>query len=288
VSSPHVVVVGSINADVVQYVDSLPVPGETVHARRVSRSPGGKGANQACAAAVAGARVDMVGCIGADHEGVQMRTAMIECGVGVPGVRILEEVPTGSATVTVDSQAENTIVISAGANAHVDSAGLPADLISGADVVLMQLEIPLATVRAAAQMATGSVIVNAAPAARLPAELLELVDVLVVNESELRCVTGGSDTDRPEQLISDVRGPGVVIVTLGARGALIRQGEQTESVDAPTVVPVDTTGAGDRFCGELAAALAAGESVIVATRRAVRAASRSVRYEGARGYIGQG
>jgi ribokinase len=278
-------VVGSVNADVVHYVESLPLPGETVHALRVHHSPGGKGANQACAAAVAGARVDMVGCVGADHDGAEMRTAMIDCGVGVPGVRILDDVPTGTATITVDGQAENTIVINAGANAHVGSAGLPDDLISGADVVLMQLEIPMATVLAAAQMATGSVIVNAAPARALPSELLDLVDVLVVNESELRCVASGSDTDRPEQLIRNVHGPRVVIVTLGADGALIREGDHVDSVDAPTVVPVDTTGAGDRFCGELAAALSVGESVVAATRRAVRAASRSVSFEGARGYL---
>ncbi|PZT90992.1 MAG: ribokinase [Gordonia sp. (in: high G+C Gram-positive bacteria)] len=282
--SGAVVVFGSINADTSVFVDALPAPGETVHARRVLRSNGGKGANQACAAAFSGADTFMIGNVGDDADGVRSRAALSEVGVDDTGVLVVDA-PTGMALITVDLyEAENTIVVAAGANALVTEE--QAGAVAGAAAVVLQLEVPMDAVVAAAKASTGRAILNAAPAAELPTVLLEAVDVLVVNETELDVVSrpfvsGGTAAEKARA----ITGPPIVVVTLGADGALIVQGDSEVAVPAPRVSPVDTTGAGDCFVGALAAHLVGGIDIEESVRRAVEAASRTTLFDGARGYL---
>ncbi|OFV73843.1 ribokinase [Rhodococcus erythropolis] len=282
-----VVVFGSINADTSVFVESLPAPGETVHAKRLHRDSGGKGANQACAAAFTGAATTMVGNVGDDTDGIQSRAALRDAGVDDTGVLVVD-VPTGTALITVDLQeAENTIVVAAGANALMTEERAVA--VAGAAVVVLQLEVPIGAVLAAARASTGQTILNAAPAAELPAALLDAIDILVVNETELDVisrpfVSGGTAVEKARS----ITGPPIVVVTLGADGALVVQGDSHTAVPAPRVVPVDTTGAGDCFVGALAAHLVAGIDIDESVRRAVAAASRTTLFDGARGYLSAG
>ncbi|WP_193047172.1 ribokinase [Mycolicibacterium baixiangningiae] len=240
----RVCVVGSINADLRFTVPSLPRPGQTVLASSMSSSPGGKGGNQAIAAARAGADVRLVGALGDDAAAGQLRSHLRDNGVGLDGVATMPG-PSGSAVVTVDSAAENTIVVAPGANAHLtlNSPAVRA-VISESDVVLLQLEIPLATANDAARVARAAgalVIVNASPAGAPPHELLRLAeatDVVVVNQAE----AGEWHWHVPH-----------LVITRGARGAsYIGDGERFD-IPAPTVEAVDSTGAGDVFAGVLAA-----------------------------------
>jgi ribokinase len=280
----RIVVFGSINADTSLFVESLPAPGETLYAKRIHRDSGGKGANQACAAAFAGAATAMIGCVGDDADGVRSRAALRDAGVDDTGVLVVDA-PTGSATVTVDLQhAENTIVIDAGANSFttVDRA----ENVGGAAAVVLQLEIPMDAVAAAVGHSTGIVVLNAAPAAELSADVLRKVDVLVVNETELDVVSrpfheGGTKTEKAMSIV----GPATVVVTLGRDGALIVEKGADTTVPAPSVNSVDTTGAGDCFVGTLAARLVAGVPMVDAVASAVEAASRSTLFDGARGYL---
>ena len=239
----RIAVVGSVNTDLIFTVDALPQPAETVLATALATSPGGKGANQAVAAARAGADVQFVGAVGTDPAADVLLAHLRSNGVGTDGT-IAVPGPSGTAAIMVDSDAENMIVVAPGANAHlvIDSAAMRA-VISAADVVLLQLEIPAATAVAAARIARGAgatVIVNASPPNTSPAvgELAELTDVVVVNESEA----------------NEWRWPVPhLVVTRGARGALYRSGGHETSIAAPAVEPVDTTGAGDVFAGVLSA-----------------------------------
>lgn len=279
-------VFGSINADTSVFVDALPAPGETVHARRVLRSNGGKGANQACAAAFSGADTFMIGNVGDDADGVRSRSALSEAGVDDTDVLVVDA-PTGMALITVDEhEAENTIVVAAGANALMTEE--QAGAVAGAAAVVLQLEVPMDAVIAAAQASVGRTILNAAPAAELPIALLEAVEVLVVNETELDVVSrpfisGGTVAEKARA----IAGPPIVVVTLGADGALIIRGDSEAAVPAPRVAPVDTTGAGDCFVGALAAHLVDGTDIEESVRRAVTVASRSTLFDGARGYLAE-
>lgn len=289
-TQPTVVVFGSINADTSLYVDTLPAPGETLHARSIRRDSGGKGANQACAAAHAGARTVMIGCVGDDDGGAVSRQALVDAGVDDAGISVVDR-PTGSATITVDAvKAENTIVIDAGANAAMDveRASAVAGTLADAAAVILQLEIPLDAVIAAARAATGTVVLNAAPAAELPKELLELVDVLVVNETELDIVSAPflAQAGTHQERARSIEGPKTVVVTTGSAGAMVlTAGAEAELVPAPSVTPVDTTGAGDCFVGTFVAHCVAGTPMAEAARLAVEVASRSTLFEGARGYL---
>lgn len=279
-----VAVFGSINADTSVFVDALPAPGETVHARRVHRSSGGKGANQACAAAFSGADTVMIGNVGDDSDGVRSRAALRDAGVEDTGVLVVDA-PTGTALITVDlNEAENTIVVAAGANALMSEDR--AEAVTGAAAVVLQLEVPMDAVLAAARASSGYTILNAAPAAELPTALLEAVDVLVVNETELDVVSrpfapDGTVTDKARA----ITGPAIVVVTVGAAGAVIVRGTSEVAVPAPRVSPIDTTGAGDCFVGALAAYLVSGYDIEESVRRAVSAASNTTLFDGARGYL---
>ncbi|MBB4905443.1 ribokinase [Actinophytocola algeriensis] len=266
-----VVVVGSGNVDLVSQVERIPSPGETVLSTGFATHSGGKGNNQATAAARAGAATTFVGAFGDDDNGARLRESLTESGVRTL-VRTSDE-PTGTALITVSTSGENAIVVNAGANATLtDLAPEERSAIAGADLVLMQLEIPLATVAAAAEIASGRVVLNAAPAQRLPEDLLANVDLLVVNEHEA-ALLGGAD-----HLLTVVP---AVVVTLGADGALVRTRDTTTEVPGITVDVVDTTGAGDTFCGALVAALDERRPLDEAVRFASVAAALSVRRAGA-------
>jgi ribokinase len=240
----RICVVGSVNADLTFKVDALPRPGQTVLASSLVSTPGGKGGNQAVAAARAGAAVQLVAALGTDSAAEQLRAHLRANDVGLDGVVTLPG-PSGSAAITVDAAAENTIVVAPGANAHlsVDHADIRA-VITGSDVVLMQLEIPIATAVAAAEIAREAdavVVVNASPAGAKPHDLLalsQLADVVVVNEAEAR------EWHWPVPHL---------VITRGSQGASYLGADERFDVPAPTVRAVDTTGAGDVFAGVLAA-----------------------------------
>lgn len=274
--------------DIVVAVPRHPRPGETIIGADSFRTPGGKGANQAVAAARLGQRVAMVGRVGEDDAGRTLRAALNDYDVDYAAVLETTETPTGIALITVDPSGENIIVVSSGANARVGAADVKAAarLVERAAVVLLQLEIPLEASIAAATLATGSVIVNPAPAPtdRLPPELLAAVDVLVPNRSELGGLAGvlaPASLGEVEQLAQSIEGPGAVVVTLGDEGALVVERGSSTHVPAPAVEAVDATGAGDCFCGALADALARRAPLEDAVRFAVRAAALSTTRPGA-------
>jgi ribokinase len=266
----RVCVVGSVNADLTFAVDALPRPGQTVLSSALSSSPGGKGGNQAVAAARAGASVQLVAALGTDSAAEQLRAHLRDNDVGLDGVVSLPG-PSGTAAIVVDAAAENTIVVAPGANAHlsVHSADIRA-VIADSDVVLLQLEIPIATAIAAAgvaQAAGAVVIVNASPAGAEPHDLLALserADVVVVNEAEAR------EWHWPVPHL---------VITRGSRGASYLGDDERFDVRAPAVEAIDTTGAGDVFAGVLAAGWLDGHEA--ALRRACAAGALSTLVPGA-------
>lgn len=271
-----VLVVGSINADRVLRVGHLPAAGETVLASGLARFPGGKGANQAVAAARLGAEVRFIGCVGDDEDGRAMVANLADAGVATNAVRVTRS-PTGTAHITVDDDGQNAIVVSSGANAQLSPADVDRHrtLVAGATVVVTQLEVPLETVAKLVEL-SDRVLLNAAPARAVPAEVLARVDILVANEVEAAALTPDPS---PEALLD--LGPRAVVVTLGARGAQWWTRAGSGEVAAPVVRPVDTTGAGDAFVGALAAAIAAGRTLDAAVALAVDVAGRATTVAGA-------
>ena len=271
----HVAVVGSLNMDLVARAPRIPQPGETIMGRDFHTLPGGKGANQAVAAARLGARVAMVGRVGNDAFARLLLDNLAAAGVDHTSVIQDSGAATGVALIVVDAAGQNSIVVASGANMRLSPADVEAaeTAIASADVLLLQLETPLETVTRAAQIAHAhgvTVILNPAPAQPLPPALLSLVDVLVLNESETALLTGLPIDSRPrvEAAAEALResGVGVVILTLGERGALLAQAGGTQAFPAFTVTVVDTTAAGDAFMGGLAVALAEGQSLAEGTR----------------------
>lgn len=269
-SSVDVVVFGSLNLDLVVRTERLPGAGETLSGTDYAEYPGGKGLNQAVAAARAGAQVAMVGCVGDDEAGERLRAIVRSEGIHDEGIATLDDTPTGRAVITVDDAAENSIVIVPGANAGPLALDFP-----DARVVLAQLETPVAGVidafgRARSRGAT--TVLNPAPAIGLPSELIERCDVLVPNEHEVTLL-GGRDVvaARVEHLV----------VTLGAAGADHVHGGATVRVEPFAVSPVDTTGAGDAFSGALASRIAAGDDFADALRFAAAAGALATTVPGA-------
>jgi len=286
---PRVAVVGSLNADLTLLVPKLPEPGETVLTEQPARlSFGGKGGNQAAAAAAFGGRVAMIGMVGDDDIGSALRADLAHRGVDVTGVLSCNGVRTGSATIALDRSGENLIIVDAGANACLrpEDASMPS--IQEAAIVLVQLEIPLETVAAVVADATSPVILNPAPAIPLSATVLDGVAVLVLNVPEFAALTGVRTGTEPAELEPLARKLQCdVVVTLGASGALVVPASARHAVHiaAPPAEIRDTTGAGDCFCGTLAVLLAEGADLTEASRLAVAAATLSATAPGARGKL---
>lgn len=259
-----IVVIGSLNTDLVIKTSRFPEPGETLHGEDLATIPGGKGANQAAAAAHLGSRVAMVGRVGADQFGPHLLDNLAHLGVNTRHVRVDPGTCTGVALIMVDSQGENTILLSSGANgkvspADVDSANA---LLAQARLLLLQFEIPMETVQYALDKASDlgiKVVLNPAPAKQIGPEFLNKVDILVPNQTELEKMSGMPAIDdesiqKAAQALLE-KGVGVVVVTLGERGALLVTQEQTTLVPGVKVDVVDTTAAGDAFIGALATAI---------------------------------
>jgi ribokinase len=265
-----VCVVGSANLDLVARATRLPGPGETVLGSDYAEHAGGKGLNQAVAAARSGASCAFVGALGRDAAGRRLAQVMADDGIDATGVALVDA-PTGRAMILVDDAGENSIVVIPGANALVTAGALPR-----AAVVLAQLEVPVAMVATALQQARASgaiTVLNPAPAAPLPPELLASVDVVVPNEHE-REILGGADA-----LLA--AGCGAVVTTLGGDGVELITAEGTTHLPPFPVDVVDTTGAGDAFCGSLSARLAAGDDLATAATWASAAGALAVTIAGA-------
>lgn len=279
----RVVVIGSINMDVVVTVPRLPLPGETLAGTSVHHVPGGKGANQAVAARRLGAPTALVGAVGDDAFGRQLAGFLAAEGIDTSGVRTVAGA-SGTALITVAADGENTVVVAAGANAEVGQQRVADARLRAGDVVLLQGEIPAETNEAAARAARAAgarTVLNLAPLRPPGAALLATVDLLVVNETEFAQLTGRTADElalaRPGELTSADGAPlGDVVVTRGARGVVARIGGEPVAVPGRRVRVVDTTGAGDCFCGALAAALVAGAAPAAALERANAAAALSV------------
>ncbi|WP_434590224.1 ribokinase [Pseudomonas sp. R4-83] len=286
----NVVVIGSLNMDLVTRAPRLPVGGETLIGHSFATVSGGKGANQAVAAARLGAQVAMVGCVGNDDYGVQLRDALLAEQIDCQAVSSVDG-SSGVALIVVDDNSQNAIVIVAGANGAMTPAVIDRfdAVLQAADVIICQLEIPDATVGHALKRARALgkiVILNPAPASRpLPADWFAAIDYLIPNESEAAALSGmpvdslQAAESAATRLIA--MGAGKVIVTLGAQGSLFANGQGFEHFPAPKVQAVDTTAAGDTFVGGFAAALANGQSEASAIRYGQIAAALSVTRAGA-------
>jgi ribokinase len=289
-SHKPIVVVGSVNMDLMLRCPHLPTPGETVMGREFERAPGGKGSNQAVAAARLGALVSFIGCVGEDEFGCQSRSAMEAARIDTVHLHPLKDVSTGIAMITADDQGENCIAIAPGANhllscEHLDQAET---LIAGAALVVCQFESPLATVLHTIGLANRHrvpVLLNPAPAKAISLNLLVGVDVLVLNTVEAEMLLN-LPVKNPHQacyVAEFLRSTGIpsVIVTLGKEGVVVADAYGTSHRPAPVVTAVDSTGAGDTFVGALSGALVAGVSMAKAVEFAQRAAAFSVTKFGA-------
>jgi ribokinase len=279
----NVCVLGSANMDLVVTVDRVPKPSETVTGRHFAQIPGGKGANQALAAARAGGVVRMIGAVGRDEFGQRIRAALDTDGIDTTGLLVADE-PTGTAHIVVDAAGENSIVVVRGANGSVRTlTDDHREVIRTSDVLLLQLELPIEVVNEAAIWAAEHgvrVVLTPAPVAPLPGDLLAAVDLLVPNEHEAALLTGGLDArDAAQRLRS--RGVDAVAVTMGRRGCLYADGEGVVEVPALDVVAIDTTAAGDTFVAAFTVALAEGRPVRESLDWATAAAAISVQRAGA-------
>jgi ribokinase len=288
VNQRMVIVLGSANMDLVAYGPKLPAPGETVLADRFVQNPGGKGANQAVAAARAGARTLFAGAVGVDAFGDELLAALVRAEVEVQYVARIADEPTGVALITVDAAGRNMITVVPGANACVGRECVERlkPLLHPGVVVVMQLEIPVQTVTAMAEAASAmgaTVVLNPAPARQLSPQLLACVTVLVPNEDELYAIAGDAGRTTPCDLAHRLlqHGVGSVVVTRGDKGVLLVTPEKRVHIPAHPVPAVDTTAAGDALVGALAAKLALGDSLESAVRFGNAAAALSVQTSGA-------
>jgi ribokinase len=287
-----VTVIGSINVDNILHIQALPKPGETIAMSGYSTAGGGKGANQAIAAARSGAKTAFIGAVGNDANGEYMKTQLLENGINVQAVKTTSEAATGQAYILLQSSGQNSIIIDHGANAQVTVADVDAvaAAIQSSTFLVTEFETPLPADEEAFQIARAAgvkTILNPAPAvAQIPESLLRLTDIIVPNETESQAITGISVDDEPSLKASaeyyHKLGVETVIITLGDRGAYVASGNISELVPAYKVQAVDTTAAGDTFIGALAAELRPdGSNLLAAVRYASRAASLTVQKLGA-------
>lgn len=296
--SGRVVVVGSLNMDLVVRTPRHPRPGETLFGSDFATFPGGKGANQAVAAARLGAQVALIGRVGGDGFGASLTAGLQADGIDTTHVTVDDGAPTGIALIAVDQAGENTIIVASGANMRVATGDIDAAtaMIADAAVLAMPLETPLATVRRAVALAkrhNTPVIVNAAPAQPLDRDLLAAIDILIVNETELALVANptalgltakvSDDHDDIEHAVRRLQSVGCrrVIATLGEAGCLVAAGEVWRSLPGHRVAVVDTTAAGDAFVGAVATAIAAGEDTFAAAEWGNAAGALAVTKAGA-------
>lgn len=265
-----IVVVGSINMDLVAQANHLPQPGETVIGSHYQYGPGGKGANQAVAAARLGAAVTLIGQVGADETGTQLLAGLEGDQINLSAIARTTSYRSGLAVVTVDPQGENTIVVIPGANQGIDQAYVQraSHSFAGADVVLLQLEIPMSGVIEAAKQghqAGAKVMLNPSPMQSLPLELLASVDVLVLNQLESQTMTGCLEPQAAAEALLK-KGFETVVITVGAAGAWVGHQEMASPLHLPgvPVKAVDSTGAGDAFTGALAVAFAERQEISTA------------------------
>lgn len=289
--SGRVIVVGSVNVDLVVTTERLPGPGETVIGGRFARHHGGKGGNQAVAAVRLGAPTAFVGAVGDDAFAAEVRGALEAEGIDLRGLVTLPGESTGLALILVDAEGENSIAVAGGANAALTSVQVRAAfgrlVLRREDVVLVGHEIRTGATHEAlrlARLAGATTILNPAPADALSPWTLALADILTPNEGELATLTSGegSATTRAKRLLGPEPGKRAVLVSLGARGALVVVGDVAQAIPPHKVEVVDTVGAGDALNGALAAGLAGGLDLAEAARRAVVAASLAVTRAGAR------
>ena len=278
-----ILVAGSANLDFVVQASHIPAPGETVLGRDFKTFPGGKGANQAVASARAGGvATHMLAALGNDAFAQPIEASLSSAGVVLHAIRTQEQ-PTGTAFICVSDDAENAITVAPGANGALTPAHLPP--LSGYSHLLLQLETPIATVTAYAQAARSAgvkVVLNAAPAQALPAELLAVTDVLVVNEGELATIAGAQGS--VAQCLAKVAVP-TVVVTLGERGCCARHDGAFHLQNAFPIEPIDTTAAGDTFCGALVAAMSQGLALSAALKNACAASALACTRLGAQSSI---
>ena len=285
-----ILVIGSANMDIIAMVDHLPVPGETVGNGNLARAHGGKGANQAVAAARAGGDVTFITCIGEDDDGKKMADGFHEDGINIDQVSVIPEIPTGTALIFVDRKGENCIAVAPGANDHLSNALIDQaeEVIKESDLILLQLEIPYKTIQHICKLASRHqkrIMLNPAPARGLDEDVLESLEYLVLNETEAEIIVGKKVTD---ENIEDVcraiqkMGPEHIILTLGSRGSYVFDNQVQQYVDSFTVKAVDSTAAGDTFCGAFAVSILSGDQdIISAVRFANAAGALSVTRQGA-------
>ena len=290
---PRIVVVGSINMDLVVSVKELPAAGETIMSSSYQTIPGGKGANQAIAASRLGAEVTMIGCVGTDSFGASLKERLKQENINTEYVGTVPETKSGTALITLDEKGENTIIVAAGANAALRPAAVEEaeDVIQSADVLLVQLEIPLETVEAALALARRhqvQTILNPAPARKLPPGVLAQVDILTPNETEAKTLFEGEGIellsvlgDEDWQDFAEELGETVLLLTMGENGVVYISRKGVQEYPAYKMKAIDTTGAGDAFNGALAVALAEGKELEEMIAFAQKAASVSVTRFGA-------
>ncbi len=285
-----IVVIGSCNTDMVINMDHLPLPGETLIGGEFFMNSGGKGANQAVAAARLGGNVSFIAKVGNDPFGKRALEQYRAEGIDVKHILTDPEQPSGVALIMVDAQGENSIAVASGANAHLTTKDIDnaKEILSRADIVLMQLETPITTVEHAANVAKRSgakVILNPAPAQPLPESLLQNLYILIANETEAEFISGTQITDmdsvaRAADILCD-KGVEKVVITLGSRGAFVKERGNYHQIPGLKVKAVDATAAGDTFCGALCVALAEGKNLTEAVTFANRCAAVTVTRMGA-------
>jgi ribokinase len=284
-----IVVIGSSNTDLISTVKNFPAAGETIVGKSFLQVMGGKGANQAVAAHKSGGDVKFITCLGTDANGQNTMKYFRETGLDVSSALLVEEAPSGTAIILVDENGENCIVITPGAN-HLllpDYIHKIKDDIAACDMVLLQMEIPYETIKTVCELAhkqQKKIMLNVAPARHLDEELIKMIDILIVNETEAETVSGMKIDEIGEKAIIDKLlelGAKTVVLTLGKQGCLLKNDKEFYSVPAFCVKALDTTAAGDTFCGALAAGLTRGEGLEQALKFATAASAICVTRMGA-------